>query len=134
MTAFRSSGYGHSSASPPLRTFRRGAPVSVSHRKADERRLHLQAFLKEQLHTHFGNLRHRLHDGGADVILHAQLPDAVEADDLHVLGHPLAQPAQYLYDKVGEAVSHAEDAVKGQFPVLYVRRQKFLKRFIRIYE
>ena len=47
MTAFRSSGYGHSSASPPLRTFRRGAPVSVSHRKADERRLHLQAFLKD---------------------------------------------------------------------------------------
>ena len=116
------------------RSFRRSPPIRITDRQTDQRRLHGHILLQQKRHAHFGDFRHRLHDGGADVILHAQLPDAVEADDLHVLGHPLAQPAQYLYDKVGEAVSHAEDAVKGQFPVLYVRRQKFLKRFIRIYE
>ena len=62
-----------------------GPAVYIGNRQTDEGRFGGHIFLQKQADAHFGNIRHGLHNGGADILCSRENPDAVKTDHLYVL-------------------------------------------------
>ena len=89
-----------------------GAAGLVAHRQADQRRQAGEIVGEHHVHRRLGKIRHRLHDGGTDIVQVAEHPGAVKPDDLHILRHTAAHGAQDMHHLPGLGVVAAEDAVQ----------------------
>ncbi len=109
-----------------------GAAICIGDGKADKRGLYGHIFLQEQFGAHFCDIRHRLDNGRAYVIMGARITGPVKTDYLHVFGNSLIQTSEYLQDVIGQAVCDTEDTFKGESAVLNMLFQKSVEFFIRI--
>ena len=104
-----------------------GAAGLVAHRQADQRRQAVEVVGQHHADRRFGQVGHRLHDGGADVVLVAEHPHPVKADDLHILRHAQPQGPHHLDGLPGHQVGAAEQPVQGGVGFQNVVAQEHLK-------
>lgn len=100
--------FGRAEAGPSEHNPSRSCCAAIGHRQIDLGRPLFRGVGQEEIDAGFGNVGHRLHDGGAGVFLVAKAANAVESDDLYLLRHVDPEQRKYAADLVSEKVGDAK--------------------------